>query len=127
MRRLSDNLPYAPGLQDCEADLDTERREEPKMKKRFFKTKDEVEVTFETEGDEFEGVSLYSDHNAWEPIPMKRMRTGGWKVALRLPPDRDVQFRYLASGDRWMNDPSADSEWGNEYGTANSVVSTFRE
>lgn len=97
------------------------------MKKRFFKTKAEVEVTFETEGDEFEGVSLYSEHNAWEPIPMKRTRSGGWKVALRLPPDRDVQFRYLASGGRWMNDASADSEWGNEYGTANSVVSTFRE
>ena len=96
------------------------------MKKRFFKTKDEVEVTFETQGRDFDGVSLYSEHNAWQPIPMKRMRAGTWKVALRLPLDRDVQFRYLASGGIWLNDPAADTEWANDYGTSNSVVSTHR-
>ena len=76
------------------------------MKKRFFKTKDEVEVTFEAEGHQFDGVSLCSEHNAWEPIPMKRVRSGAWKVALRLPLDRDVQFRYLASNGIWLNDRS---------------------
>lgn len=101
-------------------------QEERTMKKRFFKTKDEVEVTFEAEGHQFDGVSLCSEHNAWEPIPMKRVRSGAWKVALRLPLDRDVQFRYLASNGIWLNDRSADTEWANEYGTANSVVSTHR-
>ena len=97
------------------------------MKKRYFKTKDEVEVTFEAADDQFDGVSLHSEHNAWKPIPMKRLRGGTWKVALRLPLDREVQFRYLASGGVWMNDPTADGQWGNDYGTANSVVRTFRE
>jgi hypothetical protein len=41
------------------------------IKKRFFKTKDEVEVTFEYE--EAEGVNsvaLVSEHNNWQPVEM---------------------------------------------------------
>lgn len=123
---LSEETPYAPADKETAAVPGTDMQEERTMKKRFFKTKDEVEVTFETEGRHFDGVSLHSDHNAWQPIPMKRMRSGAWKVALRLPLDRDVQFRYLASDGIWLNDPAADTEWANGYGTANSVVSTHR-
>ncbi len=96
------------------------------LKKRFFKTKDEVDVTFETTiAHDVEGVSVLCDIKDWTPVEMRRVGDA-WKARMRLPVDRHVQYRYLASGGWWLNDEAADAYVANEYGTDNSVVDTHR-
>jgi hypothetical protein len=96
------------------------------IKKRYFKTKDNVEVTFVTSVPaEVDGVSLVCDALGWDPEPMKLVGTT-WKTRVRLPLDRRVHFRYLASGGWWLNDDAADDYEADEHGTVNSVVSTHR-
>ena len=96
------------------------------IKKRFFKTKDEVEVTFATSiPAEVEGVSLVCDAFGWDPAPMKLVGKT-WKTRVRLPLDRSVQFRYLATGGWWLNDDGADAYESDVHGTVNSIVHTHR-
>ena len=96
------------------------------IKKRFFKTKDEVEVTFAASVPaEVEGVSLVCDAFDWDPSPMKLVGKT-WKARVRLPLDRSVQFRYLATGGWWLNDDGADAYESDARGTVNSVVHTYR-
>lgn len=96
------------------------------LKKRFFKTIDECEVTFEVDGGNANEVSLLIESNGWMPIPMNRMKSGAFKTRLRLPVEERFQFRYLIDGDNWVNDEGADDYVVNEYGGQNSVVDTSR-
>ncbi len=93
--------------------------------KRFFKTKDEVEVTFQVDRPDAERVEWAAEVTGWDPIPMKRSKgsTGPFRLKVRLPKDDAVQFRYRFDG-RWENDEAADAYWPNEHGTDNSVVLT---
>ena len=93
------------------------------LTKRFFKTKDEVEVTFEVDRPELVTVDWLSEMNGWDPVPMKRRGKGPFRLKVRLPKDTAIQFRYLFDG-HWENDEAADAYWPNEHGSDNSVVLT---
>ena len=97
------------------------------LKKRFFKTKDECEVTFEYAGSEASEVVLVGEFNDWKPIPMKKAKKAGspFRAKVRLPKNGRFQFRYFVDQQTWANDEAADAYWPNEYGESNSVVSTF--
>ncbi len=99
------------------------------LSKRFFKTKDEVEVTFEYPGEQAEEAVLLCEANNWEPIPMQKGKSADspFRVKVRLPKDGEFQFRYLLDGSRWDNDWSADAYAPNEHGGDNSIVRTFSE
>ena len=86
------------------------------LKKRFFKTKEECEVTFRVTPQQAESVALVIESNGWKPIAMDQLKSGPFKTTLRLPIDRDT----------WRNDSAADAYTPNEYGESNSVVETFR-
>lgn len=92
--------------------------------KKFFKTKDECEVTFELNVENAEQVVLVSEHNGWEPIDMKQAKNGPFRTKVRLPKDGQFQFRYLVDGSEWHNDEAADAYWANEHGGDNSVIFT---
>ncbi|MGF1665542.1 MAG: isoamylase early set domain-containing protein [Acidimicrobiia bacterium] len=94
------------------------------LAKRPFKTKDEVEVTFEVERPGAETADWLSEATDWEPIPMKRRGKGTFKLKVRLPKDANIQFRYLFDGRDWANDEAADAYWPTDVGGDNSVVST---
>ncbi|MGD8583801.1 MAG: isoamylase early set domain-containing protein [Chloroflexota bacterium] len=95
------------------------------LKKKYFKTKDECEVTFELESAEAESVALVSEANDWEPVKMtKRRKDGVYYTKVRLPNDSQFQFRYLVDGQSWVNDSAADDYVANEFGGKNSVVIT---
>ncbi len=95
------------------------------LKKRYFKTKEEVEVTFEYEDEQAAKVDLVSEANKWEPLKMvQRKRDGIFYTKVRLPRDGEFQFRYLVDGREWVNDKSADAYVPNEYGSQNAVVVT---
>ncbi|HSH04065.1 MAG TPA: isoamylase early set domain-containing protein [Anaerolineae bacterium] len=94
------------------------------LKKKFFKTKDECEVTFEVAPEGAEEVALLIDAKEWEPISMKKLKSGTFKTKVRLPKDGEFQFRYLVDNSDWLNDEEADSYVTNEHGSENCVVST---
>lgn len=95
------------------------------LRKRFFKTKDEVEVTFQVDADG-ESAALVTDRHDWQPQPMARTARGKgpFRIKLRFPKDDAVQFRYLLDGSRWENDEAADAYWPNSLGSDNSVLFT---
>ena len=115
------------------------------LKKRFFKTKAEADVTFEFAhsaigsytstdivGDDTDKVEpdtnkvdLMSEFNNWQPIAMKHIKKDNvFRTKVRLPVDQQFHYRYLINNQEWHNDHDADLYQPNEYGSDNSVVST---
>ncbi|PKN57398.1 MAG: 1,4-alpha-glucan branching protein [Deltaproteobacteria bacterium HGW-Deltaproteobacteria-14] len=95
------------------------------ISKRHFKTKDEVEVTFELDAADASEAELFCAALDWKPEPMKRSDKGGpFRLKLRLPKDQQIEFRYLVDHAEWRNEPGADGQAPNSFGTVNSVVST---
>jgi 1,4-alpha-glucan branching enzyme len=93
------------------------------LKKKYFKTKDECEVTFEVENDAAQSVALVSEANGWQPVKMRKRRKDGiYYTKMRLPKEGQLQFRYLVDGHNWLNDNAADAYVANEFGGENSVV-----
>lgn len=95
------------------------------LKKRFFKTKSECEITFEYAA-EAQQVALVCESNNWQPIAMERGKneSGPFRVKVRLPKEGQFQFRYLVDNSNWVNDEAADAYWPNEHGSDNGVVFT---
>jgi 1,4-alpha-glucan branching enzyme len=96
------------------------------IKKKFLKTKDECEVTFEYSAPAANTVTLVTDANDWKPVAMKKGRANDapFQAKMRLPKDGQFQFRYLVDNEIWANDEAADAYWANEHGGDNSVVFT---
>ncbi len=97
------------------------------VKKKFFKTSEECEVTFEVNNTDAQAVVLVGEFNGWTPVAMKPAKNGPFRAKVRLPKDGRYQFRYLVNGQEWLNDEAADAYWPNEHGGQNSVVFTFSE
>ncbi len=95
------------------------------LQKRFFKTKDEVEVTFSLERENGAEVAVVCEENGWVPVPMAYSKKNqAYQARIRLPKGGEYQFRYLIDGQAWENDPAADAYRQNEYGGQNGVVIT---
>lgn len=96
------------------------------LTKKFFKTKDEAEVTFEFNRSDVKTAFLYGDFNDWQAIEMKlNKKTKSFKAKVRLPKGGLFHFRYLLNGSEWENDYEADQYIQNEFGSENSVVNTI--
>lgn len=97
------------------------------LTKKFFKTKEEAEVTFEHHFPQAEKVELVAEFNDWQPLTMKFSKKENlFRCKLRLPVDKQFHFKYLVNGDEWHNDHHADAYVANEFGTENSLVITAR-
>lgn len=95
------------------------------LSKRFFKTKNETEVTFEFNSSVDNEVALVGEFNNWQPLAMSYSKKHkAFRAKVRLPKDCDYQFRYLVNNEIWQNDHQADRYLLNSFGTDNSVVST---
>lgn len=103
------------------------------LKKRFFKTKAEADVTFEFACDtttsliSSDTVELFADFNNWQPTMMKYIKKDKvFRTKCRLAQNQQFHFRYLINKKDWQNDHNADLYLPNEFGTDNSVVCTQR-
>jgi 1,4-alpha-glucan branching enzyme len=95
------------------------------LTKKFFKTKDEADITFEFERSDVTCVSLVGDFNNWQAITMKfNKKSKSFKTKLRLPTGHQFNFRYLLNDSEWENDYQADQYLPNIFGSENSVVNT---
>jgi 1,4-alpha-glucan branching enzyme len=82
-------------------------------------------VTFEVQPeDNAQTAALCGEFNGWDPAahPMKRRKDGSFSLTLSLPVGQQYRFRYLLDGERWTNDPAADTLIPNPFGSADSVV-----
>ena len=96
------------------------------LTKKFFKTKDETEVTFEFNRSDVKSAVLIGDFNDWQAIEMKfNKKTKSFKTKIRLPKGGVFHFRYLLNDSEWENDYEADQYLPNDFGSENSVVSTI--
>jgi 1,4-alpha-glucan branching enzyme len=95
------------------------------LTKKIFKTKDEIEVTFEFNRSDVTSAELVADFNDWQAIEMKfNKKTQSFKTKVRLPKDGAFHFRYLLNKTEWENDYKADQYLPNEFGSENSVINT---
>jgi 1,4-alpha-glucan branching enzyme len=96
------------------------------LTKKYFKTKDEADVTFEFNRSDVSSVTLFADFNNWQAIEMKfNKKTRSFKTKVRLPKGGTYHFRYLLDNTEWENDFEADQYQPNEFGSENSVVTTI--
>ncbi|HEY8484218.1 MAG TPA: isoamylase early set domain-containing protein [Longimicrobiales bacterium] len=95
------------------------------VEKRPNKKDDSVRVTFVLPADiEAQTVHLLGDFTGWQAVAMKRHKNGTWRATLNLSPGQEYQYRYLADGVRWINDPAADRYVDNPFGEQNCIVVT---
>ena len=85
-----------------------------------------VRVTFELPAETAaETVAVVGDFNEWdvEKGAMKLdKKKNVWKAGVSVKPGKSFQFRYVADGDKWINDEQADAFVQNEYFGENCVV-----
>jgi len=96
------------------------------INKRFFKTKDEVEVTFALNATDASSVALVADFLDWKAAPMKKNKKEQvFKYKTRLPKGQEFEFRYLVNESEWVNDAQADKYVPNSFGQDNALISTI--
>lgn len=100
------------------------------LKKQYLKSKPVCKVTFSMDKAAVAGagkVDLLGEFNNWntaEPVSMKKLKNGTFKVTIDLPSETEFQFKYLLDGEKWINDDSADKYVNSGLGAEeNSVVS----
>ena len=85
-----------------------------------------IKVTFYTHKlPEAETVYLVGDFNEWseDSHAMEKLKDGRFKLALKLEPGQEYQFRYFVDGE-WHNEWEADKYVPNPFSGDNSVVIT---
>lgn len=97
------------------------------LKKRYISDGKICKVTFTLPaGIDASKATVVGDFNNWDKTatPMQQLKSGAWKVDVKLEAGRDYQYRYLVNGAEWHNDWEADKYIAHPYGGENSVVST---
>jgi 5'-AMP-activated protein kinase regulatory beta subunit len=67
-------------------------------------------------------VMLAGSFNAWDPSvrPLKKDTNGLWKTIMMLPKGT-YEYRFIVDG-QWREDPKANEQRLNEFGSHNSVI-----
>ncbi len=84
------------------------------IKKHYLKSKPVCKCTFRLPREaapDAGKVNLVGEFNGWNltDTPMKRLKSGEFKLQLNLETGRRYQFRYLIDGETWENDWDADA------------------
>ena len=97
------------------------------IKKQYLKTKPLCKVTFKVEKELAGGagkLNIVGDFNQWNEIAdeMKALKDGSFTATLDLETGHEYQFRYLADGNNWINEPEADKFVPSGFGDAENAV-----
>lgn len=93
------------------------------VQKTYFKTKDYCKVKFSLAPENAETVAILGLNQDWEAVvPMVRKKDGSFSAEINLPKNSTHEFRYLINESEWLNEPDADAEVENVYGSQNSVI-----
>ena len=71
---------------------------------------------------EAQAVYLVGDFNDWKPTvgKMNKGKNGAFQLKMKLAPG-EYQYKFIVDG-VWFNDPRAQGQIMNPYGTLNSLV-----
>lgn len=94
--------------------------------KEYTSTGRSCRVTFTIPAnDEIGQASVLGEFNDWDAekgrMPRKK-DSGNYELTVSLKPGNCYRFRYLIDEENWGNDPDADDQVVNEFGTQDSVV-----
>jgi len=93
------------------------------INKTYFKTKDHCKVKFKVDHANAETVEILGLNNDWNtPTPMSKKKGGFFTYEASLPKNSQHKFRYLVNKTEWINEPEADSQEPNEFGSSNSIL-----
>ena len=91
--------------------------------KKYSKDEKKCRVTFKLPIElDSETAQLYGEFTNWVGQNMTRQKKGGFSLSITLLAGHKYQFRYLLDGNRWENDPDADTFIPNPYGSEDSVL-----
>jgi 1,4-alpha-glucan branching enzyme len=97
------------------------------IKKQYLKSDKSCSVTFrlpKESAPDAQVVTIVGDFNNWnvKETLMNKLKSGDFKLILKLPCAREYRFRYLIDSNRWENDWCADKYVPNAFGCDDSVV-----
>ena len=93
------------------------------VQKTYFKTKDYCKVKFAVSIENAETVEIVGLNSDWEnSIIMSKKKDGTFTSEVSLPKNSEHEFKYRVNETLWINEPEADSEKTNEFGSINSVL-----
>jgi 1,4-alpha-glucan branching enzyme len=93
------------------------------ISKTYFKTKDYCKVKFTLKPDNAESVAIAGLNGNWETlISMSKKKDGSFTAEISLPKESQHEFKYLINDSEWINEPEADTEQPNGFGSSNSVI-----
>jgi hypothetical protein len=93
------------------------------VQKTYYKTKDYCKVKFAFKAEHAETIEILGLNSDWEnSIIMSRKKDGTFSADVNLPKDSKHEFRYLVNETEWLNEPGADEEAPNVFGSSNSVI-----
>lgn len=100
------------------------RANNPQMiSKTYFKTKDYCKVKFTLKPENAESVAIAGLNGSWETlISMNKKKDGSFWAEIALPKESKHEFKYLVNDSEWINEPEADTEQPNGFGSSNSVI-----
>lgn len=97
------------------------------IEKRNLKDGKTCEVTFTIPLDpKVKSVLLCGDFNDWnmDSESLKKDKNGNLSTKVILNKGREYKFRYCIDNSHWENDPDADSQVPNPFGSNDSVIKT---
>jgi hypothetical protein len=84
---------------------------------------DTVYVHFAITAPEARAVSVAGSFNGWNAaaLPLRRAPDGSWEATVPLPVG-EHRYEFVVDGQRWIPDPSAQSQADDGFGGTNSVI-----
>ncbi len=97
------------------------------IKKQYLKTNGWCNVTFKlpkNAAPDAKVVTIVGDFNNWNyaETEMTKLKSGDFKITLKLHKNKEYRFRYLIDSQRWENDWHADQYVPNSFGCDDSLV-----
>lgn len=95
------------------------------LTKSYAKNGKTCRVTFKlTASEPIENVAVLGEFNAWDDKihPLTLRKDGTLSTTVTVEAGREYRFRYLADGERWINDEAPDSLVANRFGGQDCIV-----
>lgn len=93
------------------------------VQKTYYKTKDYCKVKFSFKAENAETIEILGLNSNWEDsVIMSKKKDGTFSADINLPKESKHEFRYLVNESQWVNEPAADAEEPNMFGSTNSVL-----
>lgn len=93
------------------------------VQKTYFKTKDYCKVKFTFNHKDADTVEILGLNSDWDnAVAMSKKKDGSFACEVSLPKNSQHEFKYLVDKSEWVNEPEADSQRTNEFGSVNSVI-----